>query len=283
MRGKVAKMTNHRITRHYDVDKNLTASVLAAIKAEKGGTENLSVDDLIAIDGFHTRGRKSTVELAERLTLKPADNVLDIGSGSGGTARYLAATYGCRVTGIDLTDSYAALSAELAKRVRIEAKTAFACGNGTELPFKAESFDVAWTDHVQMNIPEKARYFSELRRVLKPSGKIALHEVFTGEAGDPYLPAPWSSDPSTNFIVPAGELKELLTVLHFTVLEWTDVTEISNQWFQKMRSRKKTSSPSSLGIHLLMGPNAGEKIANMGRSLAEGRATVILGVLQKSC
>ena len=275
------RMTNDRITQHYDVDKNLTANVLSAIKAEKGSLDNLAVDDLIAIDGFHIRGRKSTIELAERLNLNSNDNVLDIGSGSGGTARYLAARHGCRVTGIDLTPSYAELAAELSKHLGLDDRTVFACGNGAELPFKTESFDIAWTDHVQMNILDKNHYISELRRVLKPAGKIALHEVFTGKNGPPFLPAPWSSDPSTSFIVHADDMKDRLSGMGFVVVEWTDVTEISSQWFQKMQSRKKAKPPTPLGIHLLMGPNAAEKMTNMGRSLAEGRATVILGVLQK--
>jgi ubiquinone/menaquinone biosynthesis C-methylase UbiE len=275
-------MTNDRIIRHYHVDENLTESVLSAIKKEKGGLENLTVDDLIAIDGFHIRGRKSTIELADMLNLDAAHRVLDIGVGSGGTARYLADRFGCRVIGIDLTFSYAALAAELAEHVGLSAQTAYACANGTALPFKGESFDVAWTDHIQMNIPDKTQYIKELHRVLKPSGKIALHEVFTGDEGDPYLPAPWSSEPSTSFIIPADDMKTRLTQMNFKILEWQDVTEISNQWFQKMQARQKANGPPPLGIHLLMGPNAKEKIANMGRSLAEGRARVIMGVLQKT-
>ena len=274
-------MTDDRIIRHYHVDENLTESVLTAVKKEKGGLDNLSVDDLIAIDGFHIRGRKSTIELAEQLNLDAVHRVLDIGVGSGGTARYLASRFGCRVIGIDLTFSYAALAAELAKHVGLSDQTAYGCANGSELPFEKESFDIAWTDHIQMNIPDKSQYIKELRRVLKPGGKIALHEVFTGVYGDPYLPAPWSSEPSTSFVISADQMKTHLTQMNFKVLEWQDVTEISSQWFQKMQVRQKASGPPPLGIHLLMGPNAAEKIANMGRSLAEGRARVIMGVLQK--
>ncbi len=275
-------MTQDRIIRHYHVDENLTESVLSAIKKEKGGLENLTADDLIAIDGFHIRGRKSTIELAEMLKLDATHRVLDIGVGSGGTVRYLASRFGCRVIGIDLTFSYATLAAELAKHVGLSHQTAFGCANGAELPFKGESFDIVWTDHIQMNIPDKTQYIKELHRVLKPAGKIALHEVFTGPHGDPYLPAPWSSEPSTSFIISADDMKMRLSSMNFKILEWQDVTEISNQWFQKMQSRQKTSGPPPLGIHLLMGPNAKEKIANMGRSLAEGRARVIMGVLEKT-
>lgn len=275
-------MTSDRITRHYHVDENLTETVLSAIKQEKGSLEHLDVDDLIAIDGFHIRGRKSTIELANQLNLESTHRVLDIGAGSGGTARYLASRYGCRVIGIDLTFSYAALAAELGSHVGLSDKTAFGCANGAELPFEKESFDIVWTDHIQMNILDKNRYIKELYRVLKPDGRIALHEVFTGDRGNPYLPAPWASEPSTSFITSAEDMKAQLSKMNFRILKWQDVTEISNQWFQKMQSRRNAKGPSPLGIHLLMGPNAKEKIANMGRSLAEGRARVIMGVLKKS-
>ena len=65
------------------------------------------------------------------------------------------------------------------------------------------------------------------------------------------------------------------------VLCWYDATEVSSRWFEKMQSRVKTQTPSPLGLHLLLGPDAGEKIANMIRSLSDGHATVIMAVIAK--
>jgi len=273
-------MDMDRIIAHYNVD-DLTGRVLSALEQEKGSLREITIDDLVPIEGFHIRGRKSTVELAELLQIDPGDRVLDVGAGPGGTARYLSATFGCRSVGIDLTPNYVKLADTLSQLVGLGDRTAFACANALELPFADESFDIVWTEHVQMNIADKERFVSELTRILKPSGKIAFHDVFRGRQGDPYLPVPWSGDASTSFIVHADELKQVFTEKNLEVLHWKDLTEISNQWFQKQRERMKKSTPSPFGIHLLMGPNAKEKIANIGRSLADGRAQVIFGVLQK--
>lgn len=58
---------------------------------------------MASVDEFHIRGRKATLELAERMKLTEDSRVLDIGSGLGGPARALADSYGCHVDGVDLT------------------------------------------------------------------------------------------------------------------------------------------------------------------------------------
>jgi ubiquinone/menaquinone biosynthesis C-methylase UbiE len=274
-------MNIERVLAHYETDADLTETVLAAIRKKKGSLHGVTVEDLVPMEGFHIRGRKATVELAGLLDIAPSHRVLDLGSGPGGTARYLAANWGCRVTGIDLSHSYARLSAALSKITGLAEKTSFVCGTALRLPFQAARFDMAWSDHVQMNIPEKARSIREIRRVLKPCGEIAFHEVFAGPRGEPFLPAPWSAEAATSWIIPEADFEEMLTENGFRIRQWEDVTEISDRWFQKMQARKNTDAPGPIGIHLVMGPDAEEKIANMGRSLASGRARVIMGVAQK--
>ena len=66
----------------------------------------LSPADLDALEDFHTMGRIATGQLAELARITSRDRVLDAGTGIGGTARFLAATYGCQVTAIDLTREY---------------------------------------------------------------------------------------------------------------------------------------------------------------------------------
>jgi hypothetical protein len=74
-------------------------SGLATIAAE-GPT--LTVEQLAPLDQFHTRGILATSELASAAGLEPSTRVLEVGCGIGGPARYLAATFGCTVTGVAL-------------------------------------------------------------------------------------------------------------------------------------------------------------------------------------
>jgi ubiquinone/menaquinone biosynthesis C-methylase UbiE len=276
-------MDLERITRHYQTDEQLTETVLEAIREEKSSLENLSLDDLIAIDGFHTRGKKATVELSGLLSPRPgsADSVLDLGSGSGGTARYLATRFGCRVTGLDLTPSYVKLSRALSGLLGISEKTAFVCGNALALPFASEVFDLVWSDHVQMNISDKALFAREIHRVLKPGGSMAVHEVFSGASEAPAFPLPWASEADSSFTVKESRMRRILEKQGLFVSNWEDVTEISAAWFEKMQKKNRPTGRQALGLHLLMGPFAKEKIANMGRNLSEGRVRVIMGVVQK--
>src|SRR5271155_1764433 len=62
--------------------------------------------DLAPFEDFHTMGRIATSQLAEVAEIDRGDVVLDAGSGIGGTARYLADQFGCRVTTVDLTEEY---------------------------------------------------------------------------------------------------------------------------------------------------------------------------------
>jgi len=273
-------MEHDKITFHYHTD-NISDFVLQALEIEKGSLNNLKVHDLVPIEGFHIRGRKSTVELSELLQINPTDNVLDVGSGPGGSARYLASQYGCHVVGLDLTPSYVSLAADLSELVGLQDLNTFKCGNALNMPFETESFDIVWVEHVQMNISKKKDFILEISRVLKPSGRLAINEVFRGEKGEPYLPAPWSGDKTTSHMISAADMKHLCENANFAVLEWRDVTDVSSQWFQGMLKRMEAKGLPSFGVHLLMGQNAKEKMVNVGRSLADGRAKVIQAVLQK--
>ena len=273
-------MEHDRIAAHYNID-NMANGVLQAIEKEKGTLKGLKVNDLVPLDGFHIRGRKSTIELSELLQIIPTDTILDVGSGLGGAARYLASQYGCHVVGLDLTPSYVSLARDLSELVGLQGINTFKCGNALKMPFEKGSFDIVWTEHVQMNISEKKEFILELFRALKPCGRLAVHEVFKGEKGEPYLPAPWSGDKSTSCIISDADMKQLFETTGFTVLEWHDVTDVSSQWFQGILKRLDKSGFPPFGVHLLMGENAKEKMINVGRSLAEGRAKVIQAVLKK--
>jgi ubiquinone/menaquinone biosynthesis C-methylase UbiE len=130
-------------------------SILRALRQMGKEVSQLVPSDLAPVDEFHIRGREATVELAERVSLKPGLRVLDVGSGLGGSARYLASEHQCRVTGIDLTREYVEVADALADLVGLRELAEFRQCSALDMPYASGSFDLVWTEHVQMNIADK--------------------------------------------------------------------------------------------------------------------------------
>ncbi len=268
------------IAAHYGIE-GLYDAVLSALLEAHGSLENLTATDLAPIDNFHIRGRASTKELATLVGILPRWKVLDVGSGPGGTARLLAADQNCQVTGLDLTSALVSLAKRLSEIINLTKNTRFACGDALAMPFKEGRFDCVWMEHVQMNISDKHKLALEIYRVLKPGGHLALHEVFKGYRMDPHLPVPWSNDVTTSFMVTSEEMRQTLDNCGFEILEWRDVTSAAKAWFGSIEKRIDESWPPTIGIHLLMGPNAREKMLNLSRNLEEERLNVIQAVAAK--
>src|SRR6187399_659868 len=91
------------VASHYSENLKLAASIAEKLQSAGKDLNKLTTADLVAVDEFHIRGRKATLELGEKMNLNAHSQILDIGSGLGGPARTLAETFGCHVTGIDLT------------------------------------------------------------------------------------------------------------------------------------------------------------------------------------
>jgi hypothetical protein len=103
---EVRKMADRAIS-HYSEDLKLADAIAEKLRsAGKDLSRLTATDDLAVVDEFHIRSRKAVLELGEKMNLHAHAHVLDIGSGLGGPAQTLAETYGCRVTGADLTQAF---------------------------------------------------------------------------------------------------------------------------------------------------------------------------------
>ncbi len=273
-------MTHAAVTAHYEVG-GLADRLLDALRAAGKDVDRLAPADLAPLDAFHIRGRDATRELAALARLDAAHRVLDVGSGIGGSARYLAAEHGCRVAGADLTEEYCRVATLLSERCGLGALTSFRAASALELPFPDASFDIAWTEHVQMNIADKPRFYAEIRRVLAPGGRLLFHDVFRGAGGAPHYPVPWAGDASISHLEPPEEVARILDSLGLARQCWEDVSAKSLAWFRALLERFATRGRPPLGLHLLMGADAAQKFENQVRNLAEARIVVVQAVYAK--
>ena len=268
------------IARHYGIAGVLDA-ILAGLRAEGKDSERLQPDDLALVDEFHIRGREATVELAGLAEVRPGLRLLDVGSGLGGSSRYLAAQHGCQVTGLDLTPEYCEIAADLSRRTGLSELTEFRCASALDMPFEDGSFDLAWTQHVQMNIEDKPRLYAEIYRVLRPGGRFVFHDILAGPGGQPYFPVHWAEEPSMSFLIAPEDLRVLLAQTGFQQAEWRDMTKTSRAWFLGMLEKRGEGPPPNLGLHLLIGATAPQKIDSVVRNLREDRITVFQGAFEK--
>lgn len=259
-----------QVSAHYTHGDLLNAIDAALAKAGKNPAAP-RLEDLAPVDEFHVRGRDATAELGAHLGLRPDHAVLDVGSGLGGASRQLASSYKCKITGIDLTDEYCQVATKLASRVGLSDRVQYRQGSALAMPFADGSFDIAYTQHVAMNIADKAALYREVARVLKPRGKFGIYDLLQGEGGSVLFPVPWAQDASTSFLASPVEMRALLSEAGFDITGWNDTSEIGKEWFKAVNKRLAESGPSPLGFQVLLGADFGAMAKNQVRNLIEDR------------
>jgi sarcosine/dimethylglycine N-methyltransferase len=256
----------------------LTQRLKTALTALGPEEERLAPQQLGALDQFHTRGLAATAELAMLAGITAETSVLDVGSGVGGPARFLAATYGCRVTGVDLSEPFVDAARYLTERTGQSGLVSFQIASALELPFDDGSFDVVLLQHVAMNISDRQRLYPEIRRVLKSGGRFATFDVVLN-SGEPRYPLPWARTPATSFLLTAAATREVIEPAGFRTLSWQDDTEAAKAWAAQLGA----SGPQpALNLGVVMGPGFAELAANLGRNLLEGRLGILTAVFEKA-
>lgn len=257
------------VARHY-AHGSLEEAILDALAAAGKDLKHLTPKDLAPVDEFHTGGRLATVAFAQEFGLRPGMRLLDIGCGLGGAARYFAHEHGCQVTGIDLSPEYANVTNVLAQRVGLDDRVSCELGSALALPFEPESFDAAYMLHVGMNIEDKAMLFAEVRRVLAPSGLFGIYDVMRIAVGELSYPVPWASGPESSFVADAATYRRLLVAQGFEVLKERNRRDFALELFQQMRAQAAAGGPGPLGLHIVMGANAGQKVKNLRGDITAG-------------
>jgi len=254
----------------------LTERLRAALAVFGPEEQRLTPQQLATLDQFHTMGLAATEALARLAGITAAMSVLDVGSGVGGPARYLAATFGCRVTGIDLSEPFVDAARYLTARTGQGDKVAFQAGSALALPFGDGSFDAVLLQHVAMNISDRLQLYREIRRVLRQGGRFATFDVVAVSA-ELHYPVPWARTPATSFLLTADATRETIEQAGFRTLVAQDDSEIAKAWFARLRASGPPPAPN-LGV--VMGPDFAALSANLARNLVEGRIGILTAVFE---
>jgi ubiquinone/menaquinone biosynthesis C-methylase UbiE len=270
---------NLKVVEHYS-PHGLLKMVQSALA--QSGLQNsiVPVEKLAMLDQFHVLGFQATVELAALCNISPQTKVLDIGSGLGGASRYLAKNFGCHVTGIDLSPEFVEASRYLTRRTGLEANAKFEVADAINMPFENETFDLAWTQHVAMNIEDRSALYAEIRRILKLDGRLAIFDIVKGKNDEIVFPMPWAATKATSFLLGFEEMQKVLLEAHFEIIHWKDKTAEALEWMQQQNAQmnQQTSLPS-LSLPAIMGKEFMKAGANMVSALKEGRAGLVQAIV----
>ena len=263
------------IADHY-TSGTLLARLNAALIGDGADPAHPTIETLAPYDQFHGRGMDATEEIAGMLKVAATDRLLDVGSGIGGPARYMAHRFGCRVTGIDLTPEFCEVARHLTRLLGLDSKVDFELGDALAMPFADASFDGAYSMNVSMNIADKAALYREIRRVLKPGGWLMLSELAKGPGAPLDYPTPWAATEGSSFLSTPDETRRGLEAAGFEIVEFRETAEETKAWGARAKAMvERGEKPPHRAVQLIHGENALVAMRNSSRGTAEGRIVPI--------
>jgi len=265
-------VTDIQIETQYTTGASRQAIERALVAAGKD-LAHLRPEDLALLEDFHTMGRIATAQLADLVEITPADEVLDAGSGIGGTARYVAGRSRCHVVAVDLTEEYCEAARWLDQLAGLDDRITVRQGDVTDLPFEDATFTLMFSQHVQMNVADKALLYAEARRVLANGGRLAMWDIAAGEDGEPDFPVPWADRPEYSHLTTSDGLRTAIEAAGFEIEQWHDLTDQAAAMMQALL----TLPPSPIGLKAFV-PDFESKAKNLTAALADGRLRAVQGV-----
>ena len=263
------------IADHYTSGELLTR-LEARLREDGVDPSQATVEALAPYDHFHGRGLEATEDMAGLLRIAGTDHVLDVGSGLGGPARYIARRFGCRVSGIDLTAEFCDVARHLTALLGLGDRVSVRQGDALAMPFDDAMFDGAYSMNVSMNIADKRALYREIRRVLRPGAWLMLSEVAQGPGGAPDFPTPWARTAASSFLATEAETRASLADCGFTIKSLRETTEAALAYGARSRALAEAGGkPLHRAISLIHGTLAEEAMANSSRALREHRTVPI--------
>lgn len=215
------------VVRFYDTHPINEEEILAKLRAAGLDPQHLTQAELARFDQDHYGGTAAVDALAALAGVGAGQRVLDVCSGMGGPARWLAHRFGCRVTGIDLTRSRVESARRLTRRVGLEALVDFVEGDATAMPLPDATFDAVIAQEAWVHVPDKAALLRECARVLRPGGALAFTDIVARSALAPAQQARLSSEMQYARLGTAAQYVRMLPAAGFAVER---VEDLSGAW-----------------------------------------------------
>jgi SAM-dependent methyltransferase len=220
-----------RVDLFYNTYANFADDVLASVRARTYGRD-IGQNSWVTADEYDG--------FIAALRLDPSSRVLEVASGSGGPALYLAERCGCHVTGVDLNPSGVLTATALAARAGRSSRAAFRVADAqAPLRFADGAFDALLCIDSMNHFPNRLDSLKEWRRVLRPGGRAVFTDpvVITGPVTNDELAQ--RSSIGLFVFLPAGLNEELIVKAGFRIVSQTDATEnaalISRRWREARR------------------------------------------------
>jgi sarcosine/dimethylglycine N-methyltransferase len=263
-------MSRHGVQEHYansGPGSGIVARIMATLHSNAGADVAITPDALAPFDHFHGNGLAATRDMAELLGPRAGESILDVGSGIGGPARWIAANYGCAVTGVDLTREFCDAARELNSLSGMTDRVRIMEGSALALPLPDVSFDRAYSQNVMMNIDDKVGVYREVFRVLKPGGQFVLCDVSAGPGGSLEFPLPWADVAENSFLATAVETRRDLLAAGFELVSFREAPRAVPP--RQTAMGRPDSQPAAGDV--LMGERFQQMKTNSLRAIEDGR------------
>ena len=142
-----------------------------------GPNDAIPPAELFALDQWHYHGTDAIRDAGVFLGLGPASRVLDIGSGIGGPARFLAHTTGCQITALELQPELHRVGLDLTRRSGLADRVTHLCGNALSQSLPTAAFDAVISFLAILHIPDRPALMKRVQAVLRPGGRCYIEDL----------------------------------------------------------------------------------------------------------